>query len=845
MTPRRARAPPARPPAARSRPLAPRAESPRTRRGAVRWSAAPCGTCCSAGDRARRRSRGRRGRGRRRAARRRPQLGASSRRATTGSARRRSSCPDGCAGRRRAARAAKRTRGPGALPDVAPGDARGGSRPARFHRERDGVGARRPRPARSSIRSVGGRISGAAGCGCSTRLASGRPDARFPGRALREPARRSASSRDAARWIRRRDRRRAPSRRLGRPASPRAREIFAERERGRCRPHLVAPRAARTLHPRWRGCRTLARCAERSGRRQGAGSGGRTTWLLPLLVWTRPLAERRERELAARLSLAGRALEACFGVAGARGAVAGGLVAAGPRLRRAPRRRAAHPDRRAWPPPRRSRSRVGPAARGRFRPAPRRRLASRPDRQAPGGRGSDRATSWRTRWKRRARIGDAEAGRAPWPSCRRAASPGRNQRAAPSASPLRPPTPRRHGDGGSARSPTFCAEWIRQSKRGLRAPDALRGPHPRVETEPRRQGRAAAPASSRRTRRSSTASTSRSDEVWSAPEDLRSGPDGGFRVVQSVVTLARPDGRRKKIRFDEFSPLTRQSAALRAALEGLRAILTAPLAPAIPVHCREPAAGHDPEAIRRRALSDRTRRSREGRRRARGRAASPTASSGSIEELRFQFSLRRSALSRGPDAAHFARGVGREGARGPAAARPTSGRERAKRSSTSSGPRSPARGVLDLYAGSGAVGLEAVSRGAARAVLRRARRGGAAPQPRAPLGPTPATSELLAEDAVAAVAHLARRASASTRVRRPAVCGRPVWKSSSPALRPAARAEEASSWSRSTPARADSGHAPACALARAARLRPQRLLASSPGVSTDVRFRTALPSKRC
>jgi 16S rRNA (guanine(966)-N(2))-methyltransferase RsmD len=52
----------------------------------------------------------------------------------------------------------------------------------------------------------------------------------------------------------------------------------------------------------------------------------------------------------------------------------------------------------------------------------------------------------------------------------------------------------------------------------------------------------------------------------------------------------------------------------------------------------------------------------------------------------------------------------------PGSARPTSGRARAGLFS-SLGERVQGASVLDLYAGSGAVGLEAVSRGAARAVL--------------------------------------------------------------------------------------------------------------------------------
>jgi hypothetical protein len=46
------------------------------------------------------------------------------------------------------------------------------------------------------------------------------------------------------------------------------------------------------------------------------------------------------------------------------------------------------------------------------------------------------------------------------------------------------------------------------------------------------------------------------------------------------VTLARPDGLRKRVRFDDLSALSADAAGLRAALDGLKTIFTSPLAPA-------------------------------------------------------------------------------------------------------------------------------------------------------------------------------------------------------------------------------------------------------------------------
>ena len=69
------------------------------------------------------------------------------------------------------------------------------------------------------------------------------------------------------------------------------------------------------------------------------------------------------------------------------------------------------------------------------------------------------------------------------------------------------------------------------------------------------------------------------DEFFALPSDLRSGMTGDS-VVQSRVSLTRPDGSRKAIRFDEFSAFSTESITLKASLLGLRNLFTERLAPA-------------------------------------------------------------------------------------------------------------------------------------------------------------------------------------------------------------------------------------------------------------------------
>jgi hypothetical protein len=125
--------------------------------------------------------------------------------------------------------------------------------------------------------------------------------------------------------------------------------------------------------------------------------------------------------------------------------------------------------------------------------------------------------------------------------------------------------------------PTYCAEWIQQSREGY---ERLTLFADRYVVWKRNRG-----GSEQFKRQRLTPDEAkfycdyfRSDDIWNGTEDLRSGLTGEF-IRQSVVRLARADGTRKEIRFDELSALTPETAALRSSLEGLKGIFTAPLAP--------------------------------------------------------------------------------------------------------------------------------------------------------------------------------------------------------------------------------------------------------------------------
>jgi hypothetical protein len=126
--------------------------------------------------------------------------------------------------------------------------------------------------------------------------------------------------------------------------------------------------------------------------------------------------------------------------------------------------------------------------------------------------------------------------------------------------------------------PTFCAEWIRQSSEGYDRLTLFRDGTLVWKTN--HDGR-----------EDLKRKTLDPDELrfycdffgradfWSLPGDLRTGLTSDL-ASESGVTLTRPDGSRKKIRYDEFSSDTPESASLRSALEGLKGLFLSQLAPA-------------------------------------------------------------------------------------------------------------------------------------------------------------------------------------------------------------------------------------------------------------------------
>jgi hypothetical protein len=126
--------------------------------------------------------------------------------------------------------------------------------------------------------------------------------------------------------------------------------------------------------------------------------------------------------------------------------------------------------------------------------------------------------------------------------------------------------------------PTFCAEWVRQSNQGYERLTVFADrtlvwkTSWKGTTDVRRQ----------RLRPEELAfycDYFRRQELWNLKDDLRTGLSGELSV-QSVLTLTRPGGLRKQIRFDDLSPLPAEAASVRSALEGLKLAMIAPLAPA-------------------------------------------------------------------------------------------------------------------------------------------------------------------------------------------------------------------------------------------------------------------------
>jgi len=126
--------------------------------------------------------------------------------------------------------------------------------------------------------------------------------------------------------------------------------------------------------------------------------------------------------------------------------------------------------------------------------------------------------------------------------------------------------------------PTFCIEWIRQSREGYERVTLFADRTVVWKTSGGSDGKVRRKQLAPEELEFYCAFFARK-EFWDLPEDLRTGLTGEF-AAQSAVTLARADGLRKRVRFDELSALTADAAALRSALDGLKGIFLAPMAPA-------------------------------------------------------------------------------------------------------------------------------------------------------------------------------------------------------------------------------------------------------------------------
>jgi hypothetical protein len=130
--------------------------------------------------------------------------------------------------------------------------------------------------------------------------------------------------------------------------------------------------------------------------------------------------------------------------------------------------------------------------------------------------------------------------------------------------------------------PTFCAEWIRQSNEGY---DRLT-----VFRDGTLVWKASRNGKDELKRETLSAAELQfyceffaRPELWAIPRDRRTGLTGDL-ASSSAVTLARPNGDRITLRFDEFSTDTADSSSLRSALEGLKGLFLSPLAPATRFH---------------------------------------------------------------------------------------------------------------------------------------------------------------------------------------------------------------------------------------------------------------------
>lgn len=126
--------------------------------------------------------------------------------------------------------------------------------------------------------------------------------------------------------------------------------------------------------------------------------------------------------------------------------------------------------------------------------------------------------------------------------------------------------------------PTFCAEWIRQSSEGYDRLTLFRDGVLVWKTH--RGGK----DNLKREHLDAKETSYYCDlfftqpDFWYLPADLRTGLAGEL-AGESSVTLAKADGSRKAIRFDDLSSGDLAAASLRSGLEGLKEIFLSPLAP--------------------------------------------------------------------------------------------------------------------------------------------------------------------------------------------------------------------------------------------------------------------------
>ncbi len=135
---------------------------------------------------------------------------------------------------------------------------------------------------------------------------------------------------------------------------------------------------------------------------------------------------------------------------------------------------------------------------------------------------------------------------------------------------------------GLPAGPTFCAEWIRQSNEGYDRLTVFRDGTLVWKTsrggkeEVKRQRLAAAELDF-------YCEFFARPDLWTIPPDRRTGLSGEL-ASSSAVTLVRPNGDRRTIRFDDLSTDTAESSSLRSALEGLKGLFLSPLAPVTRFH---------------------------------------------------------------------------------------------------------------------------------------------------------------------------------------------------------------------------------------------------------------------